>query len=436
MKILIITHDFPPINRCASWRPFSWAKYWNKLGHEICVLTACPNSLNAPVNIYQDDNISKDIRIEQIKYVSNKFSKKSQAKNSQNIQQLRFTSEIKKIVREFSEFIGGGSLFFASILWIYPSIKKAEKIHQNWQFDIVVSTFGPPAAHIIAGVLKKKFDFLWVADYRDLWFGGHLYKAKFPFSIIEKLLENYFVSHADLLTTVSQPLAKKLESLFDIKTITIENGFDPEFQLVIENNIFPQDNKIRLAYTGVIQFGNRDTEPIFKALDLIRNKKIDINQLEILFYTDNPEALKKIIEKYQLENIVKNLNYVPRDKVLQIQQAVDALIFLDWNNVEAKGILTGKLFEYMYSGTPILSIGGNSQTSANQLMKKAGVGIILENSIAKIAAILEKLIQKEKLEYSPSPEVLKQYTREHLAKKMLNTITDLYLNSSILETNK
>jgi hypothetical protein len=39
MKILIVSSHFPPLNSIASLRPYSWAKYWAALGHDITVLT-------------------------------------------------------------------------------------------------------------------------------------------------------------------------------------------------------------------------------------------------------------------------------------------------------------------------------------------------------------------------------------------------------------
>ena len=39
MKILIISDYFPPLNSIASLRPYSWAKFWSKMGHDVTVLT-------------------------------------------------------------------------------------------------------------------------------------------------------------------------------------------------------------------------------------------------------------------------------------------------------------------------------------------------------------------------------------------------------------
>ena len=49
--------------------------------------------------------------------------------------------------------------------------------------------------------------------------------------------------------------------------------------------------------------------------------------------------------------------YVPHDQVFQLQQSSQLLLLLINNTPNAKGILTGKLFEYLASGRPVWAIG-------------------------------------------------------------------------------
>lgn len=54
MNILIVAHHFPPENAMASLRPYSWAKYWSKLGHRVCVLTTQKEVFDAPLTLDLD----------------------------------------------------------------------------------------------------------------------------------------------------------------------------------------------------------------------------------------------------------------------------------------------------------------------------------------------------------------------------------------------
>ena len=48
-KILIISYCFPPLNVIASLRVYSWAKYWSRMGYEVCVLTAKKTTETVPL---------------------------------------------------------------------------------------------------------------------------------------------------------------------------------------------------------------------------------------------------------------------------------------------------------------------------------------------------------------------------------------------------
>ncbi|MEK7698817.1 MAG: hypothetical protein AAB332_00285 [Planctomycetota bacterium] len=105
-------------------------------------------------------------------------------------------------------------------MWIFPAISKSFEIYKQWPYDLVVSSYGPPASHIIGGVLKRRLLVFWVADYRDLWYGNYFYSGKWTFTYLEYLIENFFVKKADFITTVSDTLKDSLISRFGNKVAT------------------------------------------------------------------------------------------------------------------------------------------------------------------------------------------------------------------------
>ena len=431
MKILIIAHYFPPENNMAmmaTLRPLSWAKYWSKAGHDICVLTTAKTE-NQNLQSQLSSNISGSVRIEGVKYLLSR--PEINTKPQVNTQNKRFSLYpfLRKILINTRQFIGAGSLFYSSDLWIFPAIKKGLAIYQEWQFDVIVSTFGPPASHIVASALKKKLNVFWVADYRDLWHGYDFGNAKYPFSIIEENMEKNSVSKANLITTISDEFRKNLTHRFKIPTITISNGFEHSNINTDTTIIFPCDSKIRLVHTGSIYPQKRDPTILFKAVNRLQESISELDQkLEILFYGWDFANLQELINKYKVSDVVKIGGFVNREVSLAVQKCANALIFLDWHNPQVDGVLTGKIFEYMFSGTPILGIGATLETAAGRLIRESGTGILLGGSIEMIANTIKKLLDRETLEYSPRQEILQQYTREFLANKMLQEIIINYTN--------
>jgi hypothetical protein len=425
VKILIISHSFPPLNRIGSLRPFSWAKYWSRMGHEICVLTTKKEFFDGNLNLKVNLDDLKKIKIKEVDYLpiqifrghKNQKKQKFEYNKSENL-----LYKVKNLIRALRKYIG--SLFDIHDLWIFPAVHSALKIYKDWPYDVIVSSYGPQACHIIGGILKRILNVFWVADYRDLWYGNHYFPSKWPFSMIEKNIEFFFVKKADLITVISDPLKEKLISKFGNKVVTIENGFDDEELKNIENKeIFLKDGKIRLVYTGTIYPQKQDPSPLFEAINILKNLGVEIDKkVEVLFYGNNLGNLKELIEKYRVGNIVKTPGFVDRTASLHAQRSADALLFLEWEDSSIDGILTGKLFEYMFAGKPVLGIGVSSNTASGKLIENCGIGIALGRDSVRIAEILKKLINGQKINYSPVQECLNKYTRKALADKMLREI--------------
>ncbi len=429
-KILIISYYFPPLNAIASLRIYSWAKYWSRMGYEVCVLTAERKQSTDHLDLQIDMDVAASVRIEEIPYKSLKKKPLHQTKGkslSPGKKRFSVISVAKKCARKIIYTIRHvtGIDPYSPHLWIFPTVRKALEIHKQWPYDLVISSYAPPASHIIGSILKKKLPVYWVADYRDLWYGNYHYSGKWPFGYLEYLIEYFFVKRADFITTVSDPLKDSLTSLFGNKVVTIENGFDNEdLDKLGTTGVFPDDGKIRLVYTGRIYAENQDYMQLLKALAILKNRGIPLQEkLEVIFYGFLLEPIKLMVAKYNLENIIIMHGFVDRKTALQAQRDADALIFFDWQDSTEKGMLTGKFFEYMFSGTPVLNIGNSYETINSKLVDEAGIGVNVVGSAEKLADAIETLIRGGKLPYQPSQEVLLRFTRKYLAEKMIEEIT-------------
>ena len=80
-------------------------------------------------------------------------------------------------------------------------------------------------------------------------------------------------------------------------------------------------------------------------------------QLEIKLVGKVDFYVNERIEHYGLTSFVRKINYLPHNEVILEQQRSHVLLLLVNNTRNAKGILTGKFFEYMSSGCPIVAIG-------------------------------------------------------------------------------
>src|SRR4029077_14155662 len=120
--------------------------------------------------------------------------------------------------------------------------------------DVVVSSGGPPAAHLVPLGIKARGQFAsWTADFRDLWTDNHIYTGLFPFTLMERERERRVLANADRLVTVSPELACRLPAKARKPVEVIYNGYDPEtFAGLSAETEFPADGRVRLVYTGTV----------------------------------------------------------------------------------------------------------------------------------------------------------------------------------------
>jgi len=434
MKILVVTYEFPPLNTIGAQRPYSWAKYWSRIGHTVCVLTAQKQEIDGFLDPTFSFDTIPDVTVKAVPYwpFSQKFSQepKQSASHLSDQASSSLTVRAKQLLKSLRQQTGMGAVFSVRNFWIGPAVKQGIALHEQYRFDVIVSTYGPPAPHHVAKRLKQQLGLFWVADYRDLWAGTHYQNAQGFFDRLQVAEENRTIASADLITTVSDPLRQSLADRFHKPTFTIENGFDTEEipQPPIASALDKQA-KIKLLYTGKVRTGKQVVRPLFEALAVLRQKQSELaDKVEILFYGSDLGEIPQLIEAYQLQTVVKIMGMVPRSQSLVLQTQANGLLFLDWEDTSIDGILTGKLFEYLYSGRPILGIGSHDWLAPGKLLHESGCGLCLGTSVDKIATVLQSLIDGHSLPYHPQPEVLARYTRKAIAQRMLKTIEEFCQN--------
>jgi glycosyltransferase involved in cell wall biosynthesis len=305
-------------------------------------------------------------------------------------------------------------------------------------WDCVVSSFGPYANHLIAYKLKRAQKArLWIADYRDLWIEHHMYHGMWPFTAYEAYLESKMLREADAITTVSEPLAQVLRSKdHGICVDVIENGFDDSQLTTIDWEMHLDDSEqtVRLVFTGTFYSDYYMPEPLFEAvrqLMVARNESkfgnVQQLDLEIWFVGPTPDDITSKARLYGIEQVVRCTGFLPREQAMQIQRESHALLFFDFQAEEYKGILSGKIFEYMASGTPIWGIGKIHDNSVATMLSSSNTGVHFSDNVELIKQAIEELLDKKRrIRTAPNFEYLGQFSRSNKAKQYLNLIETLH----------
>jgi glycosyltransferase involved in cell wall biosynthesis len=305
-------------------------------------------------------------------------------------------------------------------LWVGPASRWAIGHGKKW--DVVVSTFGPYACHLIASkVIARRLGTFWVADFRDTWTDSPYYRGIPPFTYLEAVLENDLVHGADLVTIVSEALAVEMRTRFPTQKIfALENGCDhEEIENLLDNNAYGNDFTFRFLYTGSLYPGIRDPSFLFSVLAELERDRGKLENLTFLFAGPNGDYVLELAKQYGVSHLVENLGQMGRDESLRSQRDSDALLFFE----SVESTLTGKLFEYLFSGTPILSFGISDQSSAGSIIVETGTGINFLSDRDKTKKALMEIEESKRIAfYHPNSAEVKKYSRQGLAEKFMTLI--------------
>ncbi|MFC1908804.1 glycosyltransferase [Chloroflexota bacterium] len=258
--------------------------------------------------------------------------------------------------------------------WKPLAISEGSKLLQDENIDALISSSSPVTSHIIASELKRRYKVPWLADLRDLWSQNHNYYYGPLRKLIDRRLELKTLAEADALATVSRPWADKLGRLHEGKaTHIITNGFGPETM-----NTPPVDltTKFTITYTGTIYTRKQNPAGLFAALkELIADRAIDPNNIEVRFYGSETSWLNREVPKYGLSGIVRHYGLVSRQSAIEKQRESQLLLLLDWDDPQEKGVYPGKIFEYLAASRPILATGGVAGNVVSKLLDETKAGI-------------------------------------------------------------
>jgi glycosyltransferase involved in cell wall biosynthesis len=178
---------------------------------------------------------------------------------------------------------------------------------------------------------------------------------------------------ADFLVTVSNPAVGELEKLHSGKKVClITNGFNPE---IVNNPPIELISKFIITYTGQIYANKQNPTKILIALkDLINEGVVNPKKIELRFFGPKLNWLEKEIKNFGLSSVIKQCGPIPRKDAIQKQRESQALLLFNWEDVNVKGVYTGKIFEYLAARRPILSSGGFGGDVVEELLVITGAG--------------------------------------------------------------
>ena len=222
--------------------------------------------------------------------------------------------------------------------------------------------------------------------------------------------------------------ALKFDSEHAKKIHVIHNGFSQEDKPPMICSHIP--NKLDIAYVGDLYAGKRDATMLFKAIrGLIDNGLAQSSDFLIDYAGDSCDSLYENAKPYELQDIIYSHGRIARKDAITMQASADILLLLTWNTKMDRGILTGKLYEYMLIEKPIICItsGEIPQGEATETINELALGFAGEYvSLTEDSLRLEKYLEiqlkrklnNQKLLFEPNLKGVNEFDYDNLVIKL------------------
>ncbi len=380
-KFLFISYYYPPIQTIASMRSWKLAKYIREFGWEPIVLasTSESNTWGSPLPDVRVVRIENKLFLHRIRKKAKERLIVPQVSGSSSAQAPR-PGYLRDMVFEVAHCVNRALLKIFAYPDAFPdwrrkALIRGREILSNEKVELILSTASPFSSHIVASTISRETGVPWIADYRDLWTQNHYSHHTTLRSFFEKKLELSTVKTAFSVTTVSEPLAFKLNTLLNQPIHTITNGFDSQdYSTTVDATpIFS------IIYTGNIYEGRQNPCSLFDAIRLLLNeKKIEKQKLQLHFYGSDRRYLSKLLEGKGIDDLIHLHDPVPFEECVRHQKSATILLFLNWNDLQQKGVYSGKIFEYLGARRPILAFPRNPDSVVDQLLERTNAGVLCD----------------------------------------------------------
>ncbi|MDT0646623.1 glycosyltransferase family 4 protein [Zunongwangia sp. F260] len=357
-KVLIITYYWPPAGGPGVQRWLKFVKYLRDF--EIEPVVYVPENPTYPlIDKSLVSEIPKNIQVVQQKIlepysVASIFSKKDTETISSGI----IAKEGKQNFLQKMMLYIRGNFFIpdARKFWIKPSVNFLKNLLEEQQIKTIITTGPPHSLHLIGLQLKNELNIKWYADFRDPWTQiGYHDKLRLSKSSQQKHinLEKEVLNSADHIITTSFTTKKEFQNKTSKPVSVITNGFDEE---PAENNI-QLDKKFTFSHIGSLLSG-RNPENLWNCLgELVLEEKSFADDFILNLVGAVSEEVLDSIKAAGLKDHLSLHKYVPHAEAIALQRRSQVLLLIEIDSQETKGIIPGKVFEYLAAKRPILALG-------------------------------------------------------------------------------
>ena len=407
-RLLVVSYYHPPSPEIGGTRWLTMSHYLRELGHSVTIVAS-----NA-WGVLPDDAPSDVVRASDLRASAalRRLLRRGELRveGYGGLEQPPTPLLTKVVVPELS-----------LVLWLPALVLIVRKLLAQRPYDCLITTSPPESAHLLGLVLGRRRP-AWIADFRDGWTFEPTGEP-FPTAVqrsLDRRLERRVAQTADVTVGATQPIADDLELRLGANAACVPNGWDPRLERALAPPASsPQPGPTTLVYTGTLVGPRRSNpEPLLEALVRIRSDP-RAGPIRLLHAGRLTTEEREMIDRSGARDAFEHLGTLDRAAAIALQRSADALVLLTSRNSSES---TGKLFEYLYSGRPIVALAEANE--AERIVRQTNTGIaVAPDDVEAIAAALRSVMSGD-LARAYAPRDLEQFAFPGPAERMAELVEE------------
>lgn len=275
--------------------------------------------------------------------------------------------------------------------WARRAYGVARRIVKDEGIALILSSAPPMSSHALAAKLSLECGIPWVADYRDLWTDNPAYAAPAWRRALDRRLERRWLACAAGVITVTPTLQQSLMQRPGLARAgaLIPNGYD-EADFAEVEPVARDPGCFRVLHAGTL-YGHQSPQPMLAAADaLLAREPALARRLRLRFVGLVGARFEPMLAQFAARHpgVLERTGFVEHRRAVAEMLGADLLLLIIGGGSAARGVLSGKIFEYLRAARPVLLVGPADGDAAQLLREHARCLVAEEGDVTGIAEAL------------------------------------------------
>ena len=416
-KVLMIAYHFPPLAGSSGiQRTLRFVQHLPALGWQPIVLSASPHAYERT-----SDDLMPDVP-------------------AGTVVRRAFALDTARHLQIGGRYAGWMARPDRWTSWQFDAVRQGLKLIEEFQPDVIWSTYPIATAHVIAAKLHRKTGIPWVADFRD-----PMAQDDYPADLVTRQkyrdIEAQTVAHARFCVFTTPGAARIYQQRYPetaSRMVVLENGYDEESFAAVapppaNNAVEPGQRPLIMLHSGIVYPSERDPTQLFEALGRLQNAgTLSPADLRIRFRASVHDALlRNLAQTHGAQDFIELCPAIPYRDALAEMMRVDVLLVMQASNCNAQ--IPAKIYEYLRAGKPIVALTDPLGDTAGVLHQAGLTSIARLDSREEIAQLLPELVRewRQGRALLPLPSAVQQASRLGRSRSLVSLLEQAAVRNSL-----